>query len=525
MDNLPKPPLHPSKSNYGSTSGSTSPGAASIYNPLLKVTQARDTFVTPTKIPPVSNSKMNHSKRLALNLVLLLGSANVVPWSAYISVSDYWNTTFPDKQLNFVFPVLNMSLLAVGTVLTTLGGRNIGSLRSRIQGTNLLITLLLLCVPLIIMPNAKSSWALPALYANLCLLSLLVSVNQSSCYGLAGVMGPEFIQALERGKGWTGVAVVVLRGGIKYAGGASKLGGDKGIGEGESETSGTGTFFLSASLIVFLATVGYGWLVSGELARARVDEYEGNLQVHEATPRNTPSNTPNTTPTTGRKKAKKKRLTHHGSATTAVELTRKVKNKIIVRIQVPLVTVFLVFTLCISCFPGVATALHSDTWNIGSWFPLAMVAAYNTADLVGKTLPSYMPLAWKGNRVWVTAIPLAFAAVLMVLEMLEDYGLFGSVGFPLLQSDTLKVLSSFLLGLFTGYSSTSCMMSAPGMVDRRYRDIATQLMATSLIFGLLAGSLGGVAIKEAAGLGDVQVAEVPPYPIIHWSHGHDGHGP
>lgn len=363
MDNLPKPPLHPSKSNYGSTSGSTSPGVASIYNPMLKIAQARDMFVTPTKITrPVSNSKMNHSKRLALNLVLLLGSANVVPWSAYISVSDYWNATFPDEQLNFVFPVLNMSLLAVGTVLTTLGGRNIGSLRSRIQGTNLLITLLLLCVPLFIMPNSKSSWALPALYANLSLLSLLVSVNQSSCYGIAGVMGPEFIQALERGKGWTGVAVVVLRGGIKYAGGASKLGGDKGVEEDGNGTSGTGTFFLSASLIVFLATVGYGWLVSGEFARARVDEYEGNLQVHEATPRNTPSNTPNTTPTIGIENTKKKMLQHHGNATTAVDLTRKVKNKIIVTIQVPLVTVFLVFTLCISCFPGVATTLHSDTW-------------------------------------------------------------------------------------------------------------------------------------------------------------------
>ena len=308
-----------------------------------------------------------------------------------------------------------MALLAIGTVITTLGGRNIGSLRLRIQGTNLLVTFLLLCVPLLIMPNANAGWALPAVYLNLSCLSLLVAVNQSSCYGLAGIMGPDFIQALERGKGWTGVAVVILRAFIKYADGGK--GGEnskeeRGI-EGGIKTNGTGTFFLTASLIVCLATVGYGALVSEAFARVKVDEYEGNLKVHEATPRNTP----NTTPTMGKlRRGKRERAAH---APTVDLLTRKVKNKILLRIQVPLVTVFLVFTLCISCFPGVATTLRSDTWGLGTWFPLAMVAAYNVADLIGKTLPSYTK-AWKGRNVWVTAVPLLLTAVLMVMEVSEE---------------------------------------------------------------------------------------------------------
>ncbi|GMI05851.1 hypothetical protein TrRE_jg12405 [Triparma retinervis] len=290
---------------------------------------------------------------ISLNLVLLLGSANVVPWLAYISVSDYWNAAFPNKQTSFIFPVLNMSLLAIGTIMTTLGGRNLGSL--------------------------SKGWSLPALYANLSCLSLLVAVNQSSCYGLAGIMGPDFIQALERGKGWTGVAVVVLRAFIKCL--------DVGEG-GAARTGGTGLFFLAASLIVCLATAGYGALTSQAYSKALVDEYEGNLKVHEATPRNTPLSTPDAT-------AGRRRQGKGGGAgaegATGAGLTRKVKNKILLRIQVPLLTIFLVFTLCISCFPGVATTLRSDTWGMGTWFPLAMVAAYNTADLLGKTLPSSHP--------------------------------------------------------------------------------------------------------------------------------------
>ena len=76
-----------------------------------------------------SSVSLLSSRGISLNLVLLLGSANVVPWLAYISVSDYWNAAFPNKQTSFIFPVLNMSLLAIGTIMTTLGGRNLGSLR------------------------------------------------------------------------------------------------------------------------------------------------------------------------------------------------------------------------------------------------------------------------------------------------------------------------------------------------------------------------------------------------------------
>jgi hypothetical protein len=268
----------------------------------------------------------------------------------------------------------------------------------------LLITFLLLCVPLLIMPNASKGWSLPALYANLSCLSLLVAVNQSSCYGLAGIMGPDFIQALERGKGWTGVAVVVLRAFIKCL--------DVGEG-GAARTGGTGLFFLAASLIVCLATAGYGALTSQAYSKALVDEYEGNLKVHEATPRNTPLSTPDAT-------AGRRRQGKGGGAgaegATGAGLTRKVKNKILLRIQVPLLTIFLVFTLCISCFPGVATTLRSDTWGMGTWFPLAMVAAYNTADLLGKTLPSYTR-PWKGKNVWATAVPLLFVVALMVMEV------------------------------------------------------------------------------------------------------------
>ena len=85
---------------------------------------------------------------------------------------------------------------------------------------------------------------------------------------------------------------------------------------------------------------------------------------------------------------------------------------------------------------------------------------------------------------------------------------------PILRSDVTKLSTSFTLGVLTGYSSTTCMMVAPGMVKERYREFATQAMATFLILGLLMGSLVGVGIKNYVGVegGDSN----PPYPVINW---------
>lgn len=88
-------------------------------------------------------------------------------------------------------------------------------LRTRLQLSNILISLLLLTVPLLILPFSTSPLSLPSLYAILATLSLCTAVNQSSCYGWAGVMGPEFICSLERGKGWSGVGIVLVRSMLK----------------------------------------------------------------------------------------------------------------------------------------------------------------------------------------------------------------------------------------------------------------------------------------------------------------------
>lgn len=161
-----------------------------------------DPYYSETKTSPFSHFLQKKSKTVSLLCLVVLGMSNVVPWLAFISCGDYFTFLFPTRNTGFIFPVLNMTLLTFGTILTTFYGRNL-SLYVRLLLTNIIIIFLLLSVPLYIGPaydkrELEEGTALTLTYAVLGLCSLCVAVNQSSCYGVAGVFGSEFICSLER---------------------------------------------------------------------------------------------------------------------------------------------------------------------------------------------------------------------------------------------------------------------------------------------------------------------------------------
>jgi hypothetical protein len=55
--------------------------------------------------------------------IVILGMANILPWLAFISCADYFSVIFPTANTSFVFPLLYMTLMALGTIFTTVFGR------------------------------------------------------------------------------------------------------------------------------------------------------------------------------------------------------------------------------------------------------------------------------------------------------------------------------------------------------------------------------------------------------------------
>ena len=92
-----------------------------------------------------------NDRTISLSCIVILGMSNVVPWLSFISCGDYFESLFPKRQTQFIFPVLNMSLLTAGTIATTFYGRSL-PLYARLLVTNAVIVLLLLSVPLLVAP-------------------------------------------------------------------------------------------------------------------------------------------------------------------------------------------------------------------------------------------------------------------------------------------------------------------------------------------------------------------------------------
>ncbi|GMH52127.1 hypothetical protein TrST_g4230 [Triparma strigata] len=522
---LPKPPLHPqtsltlSNSTYGSLEGdrfledndNDDSLNLSMYETddvddddtafLKGRTKSANSEAFERALKSSKPFLLVHSKSVSLLCLIVLGMSNVVPWLAFISCGDYFTYLFPTRSTGFIFPVLNMSLLTAGTILTTFQGRAL-SLYTRLLVTNIIIIFLLLTVPLYIGPSLTENrieepTALILTYAVLGLCSLCVAVNQSSCYGVAGVFGGEFICCLESGKGWSGVAIIGIRMGLKFYFGRS------GEEREEALKRSTSIFFYFGAAVVCLGVISYAVLVHTPFAVEKFEEYYSMPPALVQTPNQTPQGTPRL----GRRSqieyspgSAKVKFSPSLSRPRSRSTTQKVRERMLSKIKIPAIGVFTSFTICIACFPGIATSMKSEA--LGDWFPVLVVFCYNTFDLIGKALPAW----WQPFDGKTVLLPVFLNLTILPLMILEKHYDEEESGFFKLTS--VRFATTCLLGLLTGFSATCCLMVAPGLVPEKYREIAAQFMSIFLIFGLFSGSIVGAIIGSGGQLEQV------PYPVL-----------
>lgn len=141
------------------------------------------------------------------------------------------------------------------------------------------------------------------------------------------------------------------------------------------------------------------------------------------------------------------------------------------------------FTVCLACFPGMTTSLVSP--ELGDWFPVLLVLAYNVADLLGKSLAGHLQLFSGTTIVLPAVIHMGFIPLFVALVRSAD------------PSTLACFVTVATLGLSTGYVATSCMMLGPQCVPPSDKVMAGQVMSTCLIAGLFIGSLVGVVLGVA----------------------------
>ena len=410
--------------------------------------------------------------------------------------------------MQFLIPVINMIAILFTTIAVVMFSHYISPLK-RVVASGICLCGALSIVPIqnyvllthdIISNNGTliTTEHEPTIYwitlSATLLCAIFSSIMQSSLFGLAGAMSTgdgALTGALALGQGIAGVSVVGLRFVTKA-----------GIGDALAAKS-TLLFFtlglvqVFVSVIIFVVSMlrhnkkamltasGMDSDADSHIAHARtINNPEEDIAQHEEENYNVNGTVINSE-YIALEEHSKDTCSTNSTGTTVVVSTCGVLSKVWRQAG----TACLVFTTCIACFPGLTASLHSTTYHLGSWFPLMLVGTYNIFDLIGKSLPPYLPL-FAGRRKAQLHLPLCAAlhVVFVPVFILLSNSMFGG--------DLAAFAVVGLLGLTTGYLGCSAMMLGPEQVESaKEREVAGILDTLGLVLGLTLGSVIGLVIS------------------------------
>ncbi|KAL1523809.1 hypothetical protein AB1Y20_018731 [Prymnesium parvum] len=386
---------------------------------------------------------------------VLLGCANLVPWQTNLALADYYAARYGSNVMEFAFPAVSTSvLLLTCAVLVCFGARL--SFELRIVACTVVMAAALMVVPLV---DALLSLHVISEATGFWLTMIAVSLNamcsasaQNALYALASLVGDTATQALQTGNGIVGLIAVLLRV-------ATKLG----LG-----------FTPSVWLFSLVAAASLLFSLAGYKAVTTHDSIAATLGTHE--------------------RRRSQLAVGEGGTLQQAMLEGGAPKRVSAAATLRLVwleagSVFLVFFVCLTCFPGLTTSIVSTTWGLGSWYPIVLIASYNVADFVGKSLPARVRLFGRSALPCCVLCHAFFVPIFLLLvqpQLLPSW----------LQGDLLPVLIVAALGLCTGYIGCMCLMLGAEQ-GRGAEESESVGMVTSfcLMLGLSAGSNLGLFIS------------------------------
>ena len=150
------------------------------------------------------------------------------------------------------------------------------------------------------------------------------------------------------------------------------------------------------------------------------------------------------------------------------------------KIRWPAFGVFMIYTVTLSIFPGfIAENLQSRT--LKDWYPVLLIAMYNTSDLVGKSLTSTYVLESISKATWGCIARLLFYPLFTVCLHGPHW----------LKTEVPMAFLTIALGLTNGSLTSVLMILTPKSVPTSEAEVSAVVMAVFLGMGLAAGSVLG----------------------------------
>ena len=418
--------------------------------------------------------------RAAYWLCFHLGVGILLPWNAYVTAVDYFAAIHPNAHVDRLFGVLYF-LPNLSTLPFVLRFAHLAAPRLRVRfGFGVFLACLL--VP------AAAPRSLAALCAAVALTGVADAFAQGSLFGVVAQMPPAYTQALMGGTSFSGVVVSALRLVAKAAAASDSVAGLR---------HGAVAYFAVAATWVASCLVAHGALerteayarnAAGEREGFRASDASEEYESERAALRDvdgfsfsSSASAADRDPGNPAGASRGSVVARKRSATTLGDAYRVARD---VRFFAASVTACYAVTL--SIFPGfLAEDVASATF--GDWYPVLLIAAFNVADLVGKTLPGLRPGVFAETLAGRPGTTLALCLSRVLFVPAFDSARRGGAA----SGETATFALTAALGATNGWYSTAAMMAGPRWAAEEDAEACGTVMVFFLLVGLALGAMCG----------------------------------
>ncbi|GLT45943.1 hypothetical protein SLA2020_197370 [Shorea laevis] len=384
----------------------------------------------------------------AIFVCWILGFGSLISWNSMLTIGDYYYSLFPNYHPSRVLTLVYQPF-ALGTMaLLAYNESKINTRRRNIIGY---ILFTLSTFLLIVLDLATSGKGGVGPFVGVCAIVAAFGVAdahvQGGMVGDLSFMQPEFMQSFFAGLAASGAVTSALRFITKAAFEKYKNG----------LRNGTMLFLAISTFFEFLCVLLYAFY----FPKLPIVKYYRSKAASEGSKTVT---------------ADLAAAGIHGSENQG-ELQRLSNKELLFQIKDYALDIYLIYVLTLSIFPGF---LYENTGEhqLGSWYPLVLIASYNVWDLVGRYTPLIKCLKIESRKGLMIAILSRF----LLIPAFYFTAKYGDQGWMIL-------LVSFL-GITNGHLTVCVMTVAP----KGYKGPEQNALGNLLVVFLLGGIFSGVAL-------------------------------
>jgi equilibrative nucleoside transporter 1/2/3 len=397
--------------------------------------------------PPAPAAKLE-GKFAATVVCCFLGFGSLVAWNSMLTISDYYYELFPKYHPSKVLTLVYQPFANVTMVILAIYESKLNTRKRNIFGYILFTA----CTfGLIVLDLATSGKGGVGPYLGICALVACFGIADAHVQG--GVMGdlsfmcPEFIQSFLAGLAASGA----LTSGLRLV---TKAAFDK---DNNGQRKGTLLFLAIATVFEFACIFLYAYVfpklqvVKHYRAKAAL---EGSKTVSAD-------------------------LAVAGIQTAEVESEKRLGIIELLRQKWDYaLDIYLIYVFTLSIYPGFIFENTGSNHQLGSWYPLVLIAFYNVWDLISRYIPLIKCLKIENRKVLLYSVLSRF----LLIPAFYFAGKYAAQGWMML-------LTSFM-GITNGYLTVCVLTAAP----QGYRGPEQNAIGNLLVLFLLAGIFTGVAL-------------------------------